>query len=265
MFATIRTDALEQVATDAGLTAATGADPIEGLTSLLEKSLIRPADGGDATGGFVMLETIREFAAERLADQPDLAAAGRLAHATYFTAFAQRKLADATSEEGEPALVAMVAEAENLTVAWRHWVSTGDLEQLDRLIESLWLVYHVQGRYQSTTAITTELLDLLATSPSSPERSLREVRLRTSYARALMAIKGYTAEVEDAYAAALALFEGERTRPEIYPVLRDLARFYIGGTEIGKAADVGQEILRLGESQDDQGMRLDGTSSWGPF
>ena len=50
---------------------------------------------------------------------------------------------------------------------------------------------------------------------------------------------------------AASCFEGQRTRPEIYPVLRDLARFYIGGAEIAKAAAVGREILQLGESQDD--------------
>ena len=104
----------------------------------------------------------------------------------------------------------MAAETENLRTAWRYWVAAQDLDQLNRLIESLWLVYHVEGRYQATADITTELLDILGTSPSSPERSLQEVKLRTSYARALMTIKGYTAEVEDAYAAALELFEGQR-------------------------------------------------------
>ena len=205
-----------------------------------------------------MLETIREFASERLADQPDLAAAARLAHATYFTDLAQRKLTDAISEEGTTALAGLTAETENLRTAWRYWVAAEDLDQLNRLIESLWLVYHVEGRYQATADITTELLDILGKSPSSPERSLQEVKLRTGYARALMTIKGYTAEVEDAYAEALALFEGQRTRAEIYPVLRDLARFYIGGAEIPKAADVGREILELAEAQDDQLMRLDG-------
>ena len=77
-----------------------------------------------------------------------------------------------------------------------------------------------------------------------------------------MAIKGYTAEVEDAYAAALVVFEGQRDRPEIYPVLHDLARFYIGG-QIEKAAEVGQEILTLAEARATRGCCSTGTSSSG--
>jgi len=258
VFTGIRVDALEAIAAEAGLDSA-GADPLDALGSLLDKSLVRPADSGDRSGGFVMLETIREFAAERLADRPeDEAGAARRAHATYFAGFAQRTLADATGEGGEPALAALIVEADNLRTAWRYWLAKGDLEQLNRLIDGLLLVFHLQGRYQSTAEVITELLDVLAAAPSSDERALQEVTLRTSYARTLMAIKGYTAEVEDAFAAALELFEGQRNRPEAYPVLHDLARFYIGGGEIGKAAEVGQEILALAASQHDQGMLLDG-------
>ena len=104
----------------------------------------------------------------------------------------------------------------------------------------------------------TELLDVLATTPSTAERALQEVTLRTRHARALMAIKGYTAEVEEAYARALELFEGQRNNPQIFPVLRDLARFHIGGADFQKAGVIGQELLRLGESQGDPGILLDG-------
>ena len=255
VFTGVRVDPLEAIAADVG---EGGADPLEALASLLDKSLIRPSDAGDDIAGFVMLETIREFATERLADRADNEAAARLAHATYFTEFGQSTLADASGVGGEPALAVLSVEGDNLRTAWRYWLSKRDLEQLNRLIDALSLVYHVQGRYQSTAEITSELLDVLAASPSSPERAVQEVTLRTAYARTLMAIKGYTADVEDAYAAALLLFEGQRDRPEIYPVLRDLARFYIGGGEIGKAAEVGQEILALAASQGDQGMLLDG-------
>jgi hypothetical protein len=41
-------------------------------------------------------------------------------------------------------------------------------------------------------------------------------------------------------------------------VLRDLARFYIGTADFARAAQVGQEILSLADSQDDAGMRVDG-------
>jgi tetratricopeptide (TPR) repeat protein len=87
---------------------------------------------------------------------------------------------------------------------------------------------------------------------------MQEVTLRTSLARALMAIHGYTQEVEEAYARALELFEGERELPQLFPVLRGLASFYNYRAEFGKGAQVGREILRLADAQDDPSMRVDG-------
>jgi predicted ATPase/class 3 adenylate cyclase len=257
VFGAIGIDAVEQVARDAGLLVDGGLDPIEALASLLDKSLLRFSEAGAGGDGFVMLETIREFAGERLVERPDLAEAGRRAHAMYFTTYAKGKLAEAVGQAGEPALSALALEIENLRTAWRHWVSVRDLGQLNSLVECLWLVYQTEGRYQATVELTTELLDVLSTAPSSPERALQEVTLRTSHARALMAIKGYTAEVEEAYARALELFEGQRDRPQIYPVLRDLARFYVGGADFEKTARIGEELLRLAENQGDAAIGVD--------
>jgi tetratricopeptide (TPR) repeat protein len=87
---------------------------------------------------------------------------------------------------------------------------------------------------------------------------MQEVTLRTSLARALMAIHGYTREVEEAYARALELFEGEGELPELFPVLRGLASFYNYRAEFDKGAEVGRRILHLADVQDDPSMRVDG-------
>ena len=258
VFAGIGIEAVERVADDVRLSEETGIAPLTALESLLDKSLLRPADRSDGIVEFAMLETIREYAAERLAEHPELEQAGRRAHAGYFTLFAERMLVDATGQQGESAVAAMAVEIENIRAAWRYWVASRDLEQLEHLVECLCLVYYTVGRYQSADEVTTELLDVLETAPDSPDRVEREITLRTSHARTLMAIKGYTGEVEEAYARALALFEGQRDRPQIFPVLRDLARFYMYGADFEEAARIGQEILRLADSQDDAGMRLDG-------
>jgi class 3 adenylate cyclase len=101
-------------------------------------------------------------------------------------------------------------------------------------------------------------LDVLASTPSTPERVTQEATLRTSLARALMAINGYTQEVQEAYGRALELFEGERELPQLFPVLRGLASFYNYTAEFDKGAQVGREILRLADVQDDPSMRVDG-------
>src|SRR5207247_809266 len=101
-------------------------------------------------------------------------------------------------------------------------------------------------------------LTVLSSTPPTPERATQELTLRTSLARALMAVNGYTREVEEAYTRALELFESERELPQLFPVLRGLASFYNYRAEFEKGAQVGREILRLADVQDDRGMRVDG-------
>ena len=51
-----------------------------------------------------MLETIREYAAERLEEDPEFAVAARRAHATYFADFTQRQWERLTGDSREAAL-----------------------------------------------------------------------------------------------------------------------------------------------------------------
>jgi predicted ATPase/class 3 adenylate cyclase len=233
-------------------------DTLEGVASLMDKSLIRQSDGGNGVPRLVMLETIREYAAERLDDLPEFSAAARRLHALYFADFARRQWEHLTGDGRDAALAAMTADLENLRLAWRYWAGERDLDQLNKLVDSLWLLYEARGWYHATIELTTDLLGVLSSTPSTPERAVQEVTLRTSLARALMAIHGYTQEVEDAYARALELFEEGRELPQLFPVLRGLASFYNYRAEFDKGAQVGREILRLADTQDDPGMRVDG-------
>jgi predicted ATPase/class 3 adenylate cyclase len=251
-------DAVEAVADNVNGHGGTGIDTLDGLASLVDKNLIRQADSEKAEPRLVMLETIREYAAERLDDLPEFSAAARRAHAVYFADFAHRQWEHLMGDRRDVALAAMSGNLENLRLAWRYWVGEGDLDQLNKLLDSLWLLYDARGWYQATIELTRELLDVLSSTPSTPERAMQEVTLRTSLARALMAIHGYTQEVEDEYARALELFEGERELPQVFPVLRGLASFYNYRAEFEKGARVGREILQVADAQDDSSMRVDG-------
>src|SRR5439155_1639291 len=104
----------------------------------------------------------------------------------------------------------------------------------------------------------TSLIRHAEAGGGAPRRAMQEATLRTSLARALMAMDGYTQEVEDAYIRALELFEEQRDFPQLFPVLRGLATFYNYRAEFDKGAELGQEILRLADAQNDTGMRADG-------
>jgi predicted ATPase/class 3 adenylate cyclase len=258
IFSTARFETVEVVASAINQLSDLKVDVLDGLASLLDKSLVRQPGLGDGEPRLGMLETIREYAAERLDDWPEFRAAARRAHAAYFAAFGREQWEHLTGPRREPALAAMAADFENLRTAWRYWVTEADLDQLNKLVDSLWLLYETRGWYHATIELTTDLLSVLSSSPSTPERAKQEITLRTSLARALMAVKGYTAEAEEAYARALELLEGEPELARGFPVLRGLASFYFYRAEFEKGAQVGREILRLADQQHDPSMRVDG-------
>jgi tetratricopeptide (TPR) repeat protein len=205
-----------------------------------------------------MLETIREYAAERLEESPEFGAAARRSHATYFSNFALGQWERLTGGERELALAEMEAELENVQTAWRYWVADGNLEQLQRIIDSLWRLYDVRAWYHAMVDLTEDLLNVLASNPSTPERAQQEITLQISLARALLATKGYTAEVERAYARALELCERAGEIPQLFPVLRGFASFYILRTEYQKAMQLGERMLHLAEQRGDTDMQVEG-------
>ena len=233
-------------------------DILEGLASLVDKSLIRQVNQGTGEPRLVMLETIREYAAERLEQDSEFSASAHLTFATYFAEFAQHQWERLTGQDRETALKEMESEIENVRAAWRYWVQRKDLEQLTKFVNSLWLLYDARGWYHDTVSLTNDLLNLLASTPSTPERIQQEIMLQTSLARALLATKGYTEETERAYARALELCEGAGEIPQLFPVLRGLASFYILRAEHEKAIQMGERILALAEHLDDADMKIEG-------
>jgi tetratricopeptide (TPR) repeat protein len=160
-------------------------------------------------------------------------------------------------EDDDPA-GALLPDIDNLRIAWRHSVAQGDLVCLDQLRDALWPVYESRGWYHATVELLRDQLVVLATTPDNADRWQQELTLRTNLARALTLLRGYTGEVEDVYAEALALFEGHREVPQLFPVLRSLASFHGFRGEFDKGIEYANEILRLAEAKDDASMRVDG-------
>jgi predicted ATPase/class 3 adenylate cyclase len=251
-------EAVEVVAAGLEHLNGTGVDVFESVASLMDKSLIRQADQETGEARLVMLETIREYAIERLEEDPEFSIATHRVHATYFADFTQRQWKRLTGDEREVALDEMESELENVRTAWRYWVAERNLGQLHKLMDSLWLLYDVRGWYHAMVDITGDLLNVLASTPSTPERAEQEIMLQTSLARALLATKGYTEEVEQAYMRALALCESAGEIPQLFPVLRGLASFHILRTEYDKAMQMGERILHLAERLGDTDMQVEG-------
>jgi predicted ATPase/class 3 adenylate cyclase len=265
VFAGAGLDAVEAVAGGLEAVGGTDVDVLDGLSSLVSKSLVRQPDAQAAEPRFVMLETIREYAGERLAASPEAAAATREAHATYFADLAADRWTAATGGSADDPLGPAIRELENLQVAWRYWVERRDLDRVKQLADLLWNVFEGRGWYHKTIELIRDQLAVIATQPDTPERWRREVTLRTSLPRAMMVLRGYTGEVEDAFNEALAMVEERQDLPHVLPVLRSLASFYGYRGEFEKSIKLGRKMLRLAETSDDPRIRMEGSFIVGAY
>jgi predicted ATPase/class 3 adenylate cyclase len=255
VFSPTRVEAVEDVA--ARLGSLGDVDVLDRLASLVDKSLVRSLESRGPQR-LSMLETIREYAAERLDEKSELRIAAKRAHAEYFSDFAQSRRDHLYGPERQDTLDELASELGNLLTAWRYWVAAGDLEQLERLLDGLWVLHDARGWYHATLELTNDLLRVLSAAPSTPDRAREEITLRTTLARGLMAIRGYTQEVEETYSRALELSEEAGELPRRFPVLRSLASFHLYRGEFDKAAAVGSELLELAEQQDDARLMVEG-------
>jgi predicted ATPase/class 3 adenylate cyclase len=114
-----------------------GADP-DTLGSLIDKSLVR-----SRSDRFSMLETIRQFAADKL-EQSGAADETRSRHAQRFAALAFALSGTARFSDQE-ALSRLAAEHDNMRIALALAVERGDLELGEQLVVGLWYFWVSQG------------------------------------------------------------------------------------------------------------------------
>lgn len=261
VFPSARIHAVEEVS--GRLPALAEIDVLDRLESLVDKSLVRTAEE-PAAQRLSMLDTIREYAAGVLEGNPELSVAARAAHAEYFAEFSEARSGDIRQRRREVAVEALASELDNLQVAWRHFVDAGDIGQLNKMLDSLWTLNEARGWYHGAVALTNDLLDILSKSPPAPERAEDEITLRISLARGLLALRGYTEEVERLYREALAVTEAAGAVPRRLPVLRSLASFHLYRGEIDKTLALGQQILELADEQNDPSLQVEGHLLVGP-
>ena len=124
-------DAIEAICSPREL----GIDALEGLTTLVEQSLLRRAEIDSDEPRFEMLQTIREFAAEQLQAAGDAAELARR-HALHFTEIAETAAPELT--RGPEAGDRLSADLDNFRAAL-HWaLETGQVEIGFRLGFALW-------------------------------------------------------------------------------------------------------------------------------
>ena len=131
-------DAIEAVCSDPDL------EVFECLESLVDKSLVRRSEGVDGEVRFGMLETIRDFASERLAEG-GMAPEVRRRHAAWYLALAERVQPEVMGVDKGRWLDVLDQEHDNLRAAITWAIESGEVETAMRLVSALWRFWQMRG------------------------------------------------------------------------------------------------------------------------
>jgi predicted ATPase len=169
-----------------------GLDVLEGMASLVDKSLAQQVEQVDKETRFIMLSTIREYALERLAESNDESATRR-AHAAYYLVLA---------EEGAEEIAAQPEwldrfefEHENFRLAIDYLVKTGDAEWGFRMGAALFRFWETREHLTEGRNCIARLLALEGAA------SRPKLRARLLFAGAVLAA------AQGDYSSARPLFE----------------------------------------------------------
>ena len=138
-------------------------DVLELLSQLVDKSLVRVVEGPETR--YRLLETIRHYAQERLAEQPASSTDARNRHLLYFLAFAERQRLALEGSGVFEALDALEADYDNLLAAAAWGEQTEFADETARLAIALEPFWYLRGRASEGRARLAAALSAQTLSP----------------------------------------------------------------------------------------------------
>jgi predicted ATPase/Tfp pilus assembly protein PilF len=121
-------------------------DAFDGISSLLDKSLLRQEEGPDGEPRFVMLETVHEYAREKLKESGEAEEIKRV-HAEYFLSLAEEAYPELKGPDQLEWLERLEAEHDNMRTALSWALERKEAEVALRLGGALWWFWWVRGHY----------------------------------------------------------------------------------------------------------------------
>jgi predicted ATPase/class 3 adenylate cyclase len=140
----------------------------EALGALVDQSLIRREEGAHGEPRFMMLETIREFALERLAEAGEIDDLRRR-HADHFTELAEAAEPELTKDP--EAIERVRQDHDNYRAALSWAIETGDEQLGMRLGFALWRFWHQRGHLREGREWFERLLALPGASARTAARA----------------------------------------------------------------------------------------------
>ncbi|WP_455381302.1 AfsR/SARP family transcriptional regulator [Salinispira pacifica] len=221
-------------------------DVLDGISSLVEKNLLRSVDFG-TDSRFSMLETIREYASRKYAEDP-LAAAFREHHAAFYLQFSEEAARHLHSSDQMEWLDRLERDYENLQAALRRFVETGAVVSAARMCVALeWFWYRYAHIGDATQWLET-VID--GTRTVNPEVELGPLRGRALRALAWhLLVRGDWQESRSRYldAKAAAVEHGDRAGESLSlsglgTVERWLGLTEAGRTHVTEAVEIAREL-----------------------
>jgi predicted ATPase/class 3 adenylate cyclase len=153
-------EAVEAVANPGG-----DLDVLDGLASLVDKSLLRRTETAGGEGRFGMLETIKEYAGDRLAEAFDAADTVRR-HAEFFAALVEKAEPHLTTDEQVTWLDRCEREHDNIRAVLRRAVEGGDPETGLRIVAALWRFWQQRGHLREGLQWAEDVLSMPSDRPT---------------------------------------------------------------------------------------------------
>jgi predicted ATPase/DNA-binding SARP family transcriptional activator len=164
------------------------------LAALIEKSLLRSA----ADGRFQLHELLRQFAAEQLGSDEQLAEATGARHGAHYLAFLEQREQRMLGSDQRAAVAELVHEAANLRAAWLWAIKSGDTERIDQALLSYFTYYYARNDYQEGADAFNEALSI-SPRESAPNGALAHqhvlARIRIRHGAFLCYLGDYGAAV----------------------------------------------------------------------
>lgn len=137
------------------------------LTALVDRSLLQRRDG---PGGvqYELLEVVRQYAAEKLAEAGTEETAVRTRHAHHYLGWLRTRAPALRSLEQQVALTELVQRIENLRTAWAWTVRQGDAAALDDGLDALSQLYYMRSWFPEGTHVFEQAAQRLAGQHAVP-------------------------------------------------------------------------------------------------
>ena len=231
---------------------------LEGIESLLDKSLLRHVEAEGGESRYVMLETIREYGGERLAAEGEREAIAH-AYAAYYLALVEAADPKLLGAEQQAWLAKLALEHDNLRAALT-WALDQELPTALGIAGSLWRFWYMRGYFSEGRDRLAQVLALAGAAPADPDAAAALTAPATLVRQAkvlngsgvLRYVQGDIEEAKHFFAQSLDLCRAVGDKPGITAALNNLGAVAVQQGDYVAAMQIHEEALALRREMGDK-------------